>query len=515
MIFFVLIAVMSLLYGYHKSSQYGPYSMHHWRQSDCLSIALNYYEKHSGFFQPEINWTNIDGKQKVVSEFPAIYYTVAQLWKMFGKEEIIFRLLNLSIMIFGFFHLFLLGKRLLVNEFWAGFVVLFLFTSPLLAFYANNFLSNAPAFGLVLIAWYYMYLFYAEKKSIGFIIGTLFFLLAGMLKITALLSFIALIPIHFYVLYKRKMTVSKNIFVGIVPILTLFAVVFLWYGWAKQYNKENIQYLFLQGILPIWDMDNAAIKDVNLQLRKVLLPIFFNKHALYFLLGALLFILIKFKKSNKFLSVLILNIIAGVFLYMLLFYQVFNVHDYYMINLLIIIPLVLLQLLLLIKKIHPGLLTSKWSKGVAIATIIILSYNTAVHTRVLYDSTDPLIKPGFFIRPGTVKNWHYFHTNYNKTIKALETIEPYLRHLGLKRDDLVISIPDETPNTTLYLMNQKGFTDYGQGSLRGAARIEACIGVGAKYLIVNDTMLYQEDYLKPYLKNQIGQYLHVGIFNLQ
>jgi hypothetical protein len=64
-------------------------------------------------------------------------------------------------------------------------------------------------------------------------------------------------------------------------------------------------------------------------------------------------------------------------------------------------------------------------------------------------------------------------------------------------------------------MNQKGFTNYGVGSLKGAERIEAFKEIGAKYLIVNDTLLYHEDYLKPYLEKQKGKYLNVGIYDLQ
>jgi hypothetical protein len=75
--FLILLLLVSLLYGYteifYKSSNY-----HHlWRQSDCLSITMNYYKENLNFFTPAIHWVGDKGG-KTISEFPIIYYTVTQ-----------------------------------------------------------------------------------------------------------------------------------------------------------------------------------------------------------------------------------------------------------------------------------------------------------------------------------------------------------------------------------------------------------------------------------------------------
>ena len=48
--------------------------------------------------------------------------------------------------------------------------------------------------------------------------------------------------------------------------------------------------------------------------------------------------------------------------------------------------------------------------------------------------------------------------NREQTTAPLETITPELRKLGIKRTDMFLSIPDESFNISLYLMDQKGQT---------------------------------------------------------
>jgi len=101
-------------------------------------------------------------------------------------------------------------------------------------------------------------------------------------------------------------------------------------------------------------------------------------------------------------------------------------------------------------------------------------------------------------------------------MEALETITPYLRSLGIKRNDLVISIPDHSINNSLILMDQKGFTDYGYVPTKGKPkeRIEEFKAIGAKYLIVNDEKAVEDSEFLPYLENKIGEYKNVQIYRL-
>src|SRR4051812_40000420 len=102
LILLAILAALFFLYAYNKTLFYRPSSIHQWRQTDCLSITKNYYEEGLNFFQPKIHFQGVkDGK--AVSEFPVLNYTVAQLWKIFGEHEFIYRLLEYLIFTFAIF----------------------------------------------------------------------------------------------------------------------------------------------------------------------------------------------------------------------------------------------------------------------------------------------------------------------------------------------------------------------------------------------------------------------------
>ncbi len=132
---FIFIAVfigLFFLYGLNETMFYPPQSLHIWRQTNSLSLTQNYYQYNLPFFQPEMHNQFCDQgySGKAAGEFPIIYYAVAQLWKVFGKHEWIFKLVHLLILFFGLFLLFQTLSRIIDNRFWAGF--LSLLVSPLL-----------------------------------------------------------------------------------------------------------------------------------------------------------------------------------------------------------------------------------------------------------------------------------------------------------------------------------------------------------------------------------------------
>lgn len=235
---------------------------------------------------------------------------------------------------------------------------------------------------------------------------------------------------------------------------------------------------------------------------------------MFFILAVFVYVVLNFRKSNKVLLILSINCFVGSILYILLFYQVFDVHDYYLINLLIIIPLILVSFFHLIKRNAPNSLSNINIKLLGIAIVSFFIYDAMVNTRLKYDSKDFFVKNSFIIDENTQNYWNWYHWNYSNTFKSLESIEPYLRKFGIQRTDKVISTPDQSINISLYLMNQKGFTDFGFNDLKGKNRIDRLIELGAKYLIVNDSTIYMNEFIKPYLSNKIGAYNNVDIYKL-
>ncbi|HHG86009.1 MAG TPA: hypothetical protein ENJ82_14775, partial [Bacteroidetes bacterium] len=191
-VFLLAMILVSLALHFTEVFPLRPQGMHQWRQADCLSITQNFYEGNNGFFTPGMHFLGASGTGNTMSEFPIIYYTVAQLWKLFGPHEWIFRAVNLALFFLGMLALFRTLETLLKDSFMGLSVVILLFTSPMLAYYANNFLANVPAFSMALIAWYMFMRHIVTNKRRFLFLALLFFTLGGLLKITSIISFVGL-----------------------------------------------------------------------------------------------------------------------------------------------------------------------------------------------------------------------------------------------------------------------------------------------------------------------------------
>ena len=145
LLFLILVAALSWLYGYHEIIFKRPQSVHYWRQADCASLALNYYQHGMEFFKPQThNLTSNGGTtgNASTSETPLLYYTVAVMYHVFGYHEYLYRLLNTLLFLTGLYYLYRLSSNVLRSQFWSTLLPLLVFTSPVLVYYGNNFLSN-------------------------------------------------------------------------------------------------------------------------------------------------------------------------------------------------------------------------------------------------------------------------------------------------------------------------------------------------------------------------------------
>ncbi len=520
--FLLLLIFVSWGFGYHKILHFRPSSIHQWRQADCLSFAINYYQEGMHFFKPAVHWIGNQGDGRTVSEFPIIYYTVAFLWKIFGYHESIFRMVDLLIVFSGLFSLYKLCSGLLEDKAWALMIPLYLFSSPIFAYYGFNFLADVPALCLALNGWYFFFRFYQTEKNRYLSISMGFFLIGGLIKITSLLSFVPLILVFLIEAlnlfpFKNGRKIFNNTKRYLIQFILVIAAIVSWYAYAIHYNKINNAGLFSTSILPIWKITAAQREVVLFRLYNELLPQFFNKAGFMFLTALLLGILISWKKINAFLFLITASVFVGVITYLILWYQVFTVHDYYLSNLLIIIPLVMITFFSLLKEEYPAIFKSVHVKVVFGVVLSISLYSCAMQMRVKYNILDrfELPKHTFMLEKSEKELWDWYHWDYNNHFKALETITPYNRSLGIKREDKVISIPDQSINISLVLMDQKGFSEFGYGELVGETRIRTFIGMGAKYLIINDEALLKAPDIQPFLVNKLGQYKNVSVYDLK
>ena len=206
-----------------------------------------------------------------------------------------------------------------------------------------------------------------------------------------------------------------------------------------------------------------------------------------------LFLFAFYRSANRLLLFLISFIAVGLVLFVILFFQALRDHDYYTLDMLILIPFVALAFFLLLKSRFNRLYSSLLFR---IALLAFLIHNVDFARRRMNDRYDPTI-------------WQ--NENYNR-VKVFEEIMPYMRSIGIKQEDRVMSLSDESIDISLYLMNQKGWTNYGIAS--DSTKIREKIKMGAKYLFIYDRSIYRDGKIGAFTKNKIGEFKTVDIFKL-
>lgn len=508
-LFLILLIGVSFFYNYHKIVFRQPQSIHAWRQSDCASIALNYYQNGMNFFEPETHNLTSDGgtsSKCCTSEIPILYYLIAILYKLFGHHDSLFRLVNTLIFFLGLFYLFKLYLYVLEDTFWSITLTLLVFSSPVLVYYGNNFLSNSSALAFSLIGWYFFIRFFREKALKWFYISVAIFTLASAFKVTAFFSLFAIAGVIILEVLKKDLFV-KNVPIFQKPIkmslsiVTSILLVVSWILYAYWYNKHYDCTYFSTTIFPIWDLTQPEIKQVLQNIKVQWLDSYFHPTILFFLAICSVTFVLNFRRGNILLNSAIFLILAEIILYILLQFWTFKDHDYYTIDIYIFPVLILLSTFEIIKNNYGKVFNSIIFK--TLFTIFLL-FNI-YHAKQKIDE-------------------RYLKMNNYHEMEDVYSAEPYLRQIGIAFQDTVIFIPDVS-HVSLYLINQKGWTEYTDARFNKGEKIrynQDSLGIvksiekGAKYLIVNGMKeLYLKPYLQPFCHNLLGKYHQMLVFDLK
>src|SRR5688572_28598403 len=183
--FFLVIITQMLAYNYPYILQIEPRNHHSFRQFDCLSFAQSFYNDRGTLMEPCLNNLGDNGNGKTASEFPIIQYFIGNLWKLTGVNTFTYRFLNLLFLFTGLFFVYKLFYEEFKNKVFAYLVSAFIFTSPILSYYGVSVLSDVQAFSLSLIGFYFFYSWTKSKEKIYFTLFLLFFLFAGLLKVSS------------------------------------------------------------------------------------------------------------------------------------------------------------------------------------------------------------------------------------------------------------------------------------------------------------------------------------------
>ncbi len=514
-VFIFIATIYFFLMGYNEVADKGPYSQHIYRQSDSYAFALNYYYEKNAFLEPSILLVIEKETGKTVSEFPILYYLTAKIWNITGVTPFIPRFINFLILCIGLFCLYKLALEFLEDHFWAAMVSLSLAASPLIGYYAFNFLPNIPALGFALIASFYFFKYFKYESSVYLIFASIFFALAALIKISSLFAFLALNATLFISNLKHIKTKPTAILKQLASVIFVLGILICWFLFTKSYNARHIGGLFNQSILPVWDLSSAQIHSILDLIYDNTLIYFFNPYALGLLIVAFGASIICRKKANKQILVVTALLLIGAIMFVILFFGGMDYHEYFLIDATILIPFLALSFFTLIKNSLNAYYNLNWVKTtVAVLMLLLLNYN-AILTGMRINPNRALVKKNIPLNKKVTEYWEYRHYDWTMHQKKYEGIVPYLRGLGINFEDRVISIPDGTPNVTLTLLQQKGFTDYHySANYTGAGQTMRKIALGAKYMIVEGEENLKREDVAPYLKHKIGEYNGIFIYRL-
>ncbi|MBN1132100.1 MAG: glycosyltransferase family 39 protein [Bacteroidales bacterium] len=503
-LFLILLLVCGFLYNYHRIIFYRPVGIHQWRSSVSAAIALNYCHG-ADFFKSQTNALLADDKTSDISivEFPVIYYFVSILYRIFGFNEFWFRITQVILGFIGLLCLFKAACYYTKDWFYAAFIPLIVFTSPIYIFYLNNFIPDSVALSVSFIGFYCFTRYTEERRFRMWLLSMGFFLLAGLIKTSALMLYfgigaLAVIELIHGVFRKRDDRLFRLEWKYVVSYLSVLLLIVLWYGYARIYSNLHPRSVSEVEIRPIWVLSGESVEMV-IQHMKIW---FKNGHYhsrifLIFSLPVFVVVLLTGRKVNRMLYTLSTLLFLGGFAFTLLFFRSMRNHDYYQINNLIFPVILYLLLFAVIRDTDLKLYRSLFLKLSLLAAMIFMVLNARNYMIRSYDGENPYMV-------------------HSSGLIEMFDVEPYLRSLGIERTDRVFCTPDRSVNISLYFCDQKGNTDFDSiGRWPLEKRISYMKTLQTEYVILGSREYYRDvENLDEILGEKIGQTGNTEIFRL-
>ncbi len=511
-LFGAILVVMSVIY-YDGILEKGPLGAHGWRQADCLSLTQNYQEG-APFLEPEMHILLADNYTtgKSAGEFPIMYYTVGKIWQVFGKSYLSYRLFYLLIFLVSLFLLYKATLLVLQDWVWAASITLLTFCSPNFVAYATSFITDGPAICFVFIGLFFITKYGISRSLKWFYFAMAFFALAGLIKVSSLIAFFFLGFIFLMERFSVKSLGNRKLFsrpmAEGIGFLAVLVSIFAWYAYAEYYNTlHGFKYTF-NSIDPFWQVPQTQMDKIVSGMKDSTSENFFSR-AMLFALLFLWFLNLFLRKHINFLAYSASLLVGvGCLAYFALWFPLLKDHNYYFVVLVILVPAVFIPFALMVKNSNTIVFKAKLTRiFLGLFLFFNMVYSVSVVKLVLKGKPAlyPLIGNSTFITQMEGRVWG--ENNWRR----FESLSPHLLEMGIKPDDKVISLPDPSFNITLAFADRRGWTDFLDID---ADKMNTLIEKGAKYLFVSEEDVLKEDYIQPFITDEIGVFEYIHIYRL-
>ncbi len=449
-------------YEYGRILHLRPLPHHLWRQATCLSLAHEYFAGEWNLFKPGVQSLIADHMTtgKSAGEFPLLY-VVGLIWKLTGPSEFVYRALMLIIHAWGTWALCRLVQRLTGDRFWSIMTSLFFFTVPAVVYFAISFLTDVTALDLVLVGCLAYLRFFESGGKKQLALGAGAFALGMLLKLTAAMLPITIAGVCLAALFLPRWfawpgMVRERLSRAVITIAVGLGLCAIWVGYSYYYNNMHGAEYSYQGTWAIWDLTSEDVRKSWGFARTIMVHQFFSIPAYALLLLSGLYLAWHIRSLPRSIILLLISVLAGVVLYVLLWFIALDNHDYYFIEPLVL-PIALVVITLwYMRKHNPSWHNSLWLKG---AFLIVFAY------QVLFAMNNMRMRQQDFsmamwLGTSNLEKEHWHDTQY-WDMKGLLDIEPVAREHGIRKEDLVVTAPDISVCQALYLCDQRGFNEFG------------------------------------------------------
>lgn len=440
----------------------GPQGIHFMRQTDSLSFAAVYYNEGFDFFHPALfNMKNIDAR--AACEFPVLYYITALIYLVCGKQLFILKILNYLIVMTGVFFTYKMSRLILKDTVFSILIALLLFTSTVFNYYSLNYLPDPAAFGFIMAGWYFFIRYRHYPKRGNLMLSFIFFTLGSLIKVTYLINPIALVIARLLLFAATKESRSPGSYYRLIAYGSVSVLlVIVWNLYMIHYNNIYESTSFNTSAMPIWRISREEIAIVWDHFTNYWYRSYFPKPVFYLFFASVVFQILFLKRSERFLSLLIMILFAGNLAFFLLFYSQFRDHDYYFIT---FFPLFILVFINAIKTFRNLEIKHVYSTILKTLIFIIIAWGIHYSGRKFRARHDAAMD------------------DYSRTGLIIQQNKPDLDSLGIGKEALFIIAPDLTQNGGLLMLDRKGWNIEKAEDI-SSDKIEYLREQGADYLLL-------------------------------
>jgi hypothetical protein len=511
---FLLLVVLFFLYSlnYHFFDDLMP--IHAWRKADALAFSWNYYQGAS-FLIPETNQISYFGNRNAAAEFPVVYYIVGNLWKIFGPHEWIAKMVSFSTLIGSLTLFSSVINYFLNNQIKTLVFIGLIFSSPILLFYADALLPNVFSFSFALIAGYFLFVYINRENRLSLTFFTFFLTLAVLVKVTVLISVFTFAgAAYFYCFFQKRtlFTTHRNVFITLCGVL-IFTVIctFFWYYYAITYNARYQCLMFSTDIRPIWEVDSLRRREIWEIIWQRQFNLLFHHWVMIPTIIFVLYLMARNKVPSFYYWLISIGII-GVSAYILLWFWVFDVHDYYLIEVLFF-PLILFFIAVKNFEFRTNLFFH-YPIYIAISVLLVAVLHAISYTHISFGKDSFITKNTFLVGQDVKQNWDEIHWHHSEHLQKLQESKNELQKI-IKENDTVFCLTDQSPNVDLYTIGRIGFSNYTFLKTKPySSQIPTFIKKGARYMLVvgNEPI---DPLMKQFMKDTVYAKNSVFLFDLK